>query len=351
MKNKKWHIGGSPDEILYTGSLKSDRISVELFDYNETKLVEKQVENYEEFEGLLDSDSVSWVNIVGLSDLEALMMISKIFNIESLILSDILDVRERPKVEEYKNFLFSSVNSVYFTDHKNEKFQNERFSLLIYNSVVISFQEFKMDVFDPVRKRIRDNKRRIRTSGTDYLAYCLLDIIVDNYIHILNETGNKVEDLEEEVLNVENKEVLLQIKHLKKEINEIRKNLHPTKEMILLLSKLESPFILKKNRVHFKDLLNNVNQAVEISSSYRDQLSDQLNIFHTIMSSQLNDVMKFLTIFSVIFIPLTFIAGIYGTNFDYIPELKMKWGYFIMLIIMVIIAVLMLLFFKRKKWF
>lgn len=237
---------------------------------------------------------------------------------------------------------------------QNEDTENisaENLSLIITENVLISFQEKKGDVFEPVRERIRLQKKRIRAGGTDYLAYALLDIVVDNYIYIIGDLGEKIETLEETLLLEPRKSVIDEIYSYKRELNYIRKNIMPAKEMILTLSKMESEFIDESTYVHFKELLDNINQATESSETYREILSDQLNIYHTTISSKLNDVMKFLTIFSVIFIPLTFIAGIYGTNFEVLPELKFQYSYYIMLAVMVIIAIGMLVYFKKRKWF
>jgi magnesium transporter len=226
----------------------------------------------------------------------------------------------------------------------------ENLSLIMLPSVLISFQETKGDVFEPIRERIRSSRKRIRSSGTDYLTFALLDIVVDNYIYIISLLGEKIEELEEDLLDDPRKEILDRINHYKRELNFLRRNINPAREMILALSKLDTELIEESNEVHFKELVDNINQATDTSNSYREILSDQLNIYHSTVSTKLNDIMKFLTVFSVIFIPLTFIAGIYGTNFDVVPELHYKYSYFIMLGIMLVVAVFMLFYFKRRKW-
>jgi magnesium transporter len=224
-------------------------------------------------------------------------------------------------------------------------------SLILTKSVLISFQERKGDVFEPVRERIRKQKKRIRNAGTDYLAFALLDIVIDNYIYIISFLGEKIETLEENLLMDPKKSVIEEINMYKRELNFLRKSIKPAREMILSLSKMESELIDESTDVHFKELQDNINQANDSSDSYREILSDQLNIYHTTISSKLNDIMKFLTIFSVIFIPLTFIAGIYGTNFDVVPELHYEYSYFIMWGVIVTVAIGMLIYFRRRKWF
>jgi magnesium transporter len=196
------------------------------------------------------------------------------------------------------------------------------------------------------------SEKRIRNGWTDYLAFALLDIVIDNYIYIIGVLGVKIEILEENIgQNQPNKSLINKINASKRELNFIRRNIKPAKEMILALSKMESEFIFESSYVHYKELLDNINPANDSSDSYREILTDQLNLYHTTISSKLNDIMKFLTIFSVIFIPLTFIAGIYGTNFDFLPELHYKYSYFIMLGVMMVLAIAMLIYFKKRKWF
>jgi magnesium transporter len=227
----------------------------------------------------------------------------------------------------------------------------ENLSLILTESVLISFQERKGDVFEPVRKRIRNQKKRIRSSGTDYLVFALLDIVIDNYIFILSELGAKIESLEDSLLTETGPQIMDDINSFKQELNFLRRNIKPAKEMISALSKLDSDMIEYSLDVHLNELQDNISQASESSDSYRDILNDQLTIYHTTISSKLNDIMKFLTIFSVIFIPLTFIAGIYGTNFEFVPELKFKYSYFIMWGVMIVVTAGMLYYFKRRKWF
>ena len=223
--------------------------------------------------------------------------------------------------------------------------------MILTQGCLLSFQEQKGDVFNPVRERIRKHKNKIRTSGVDYLAFALLDVVVDNYIYIIGLLGEKIENLEDKMTDEPRKELLDEINDYKKELNLLRKNIKPAREMILSLVKLESEILQEENRFHFRELQDNITEAGELSDSYREILYDQLNIYHTVMSTRLNDIMRTLTIFSVMFIPLTFIVGVYGTNFDYVPELHWQNGYFIMWVVMVVVAFLMFLLFRKKKWF
>lgn len=274
--------------------------------------------------------------------------ISAAFNIDKLVLAEVLNIQSRPRIVDYDNCTLISIKMLR-QDPETGVLLIENLSLVLTKSVLISFQERRGDVFDPVRERIRKQKKRIRNGGTDYLTFALLDIVIDNYLYIISLLGEEIEKLEENLLDP-NQVVINDINNYKRELNFLRKNIKPAKEMIFSLTKLESEFITERTSVHFKELQDNISQASDSSDSYREILSDQLNIYHTTISSKLNDIMKFLTVFSVIFIPLTFIAGIYGTNFDNIPELRYKYSYFIMWGVILTTAIAMLLYFRRKRW-
>ncbi len=215
---------------------------------------------------------------------------------------------------------------------------------------ILRLQERKGDVFEPVRERIRKQKKRIRNGGTDYLTFALLDIVIDNYLYVISVLGEKIETLEDSLLLDPNQAVINEINKYKRELNFLRKNIKPAKEMVFSLAKIDSEFINENTQIHFIELQDNISQASDSTDSYREILSDQLNIYHTTISSKLNDIMKFLTVFSVIFIPLTFIAGIYGTNFDVVPELHYKYSYFIMWGVIIVVATGMLIYFWKRKW-
>jgi len=349
-KKHKNEIGRAPDELYFRGEKKIDNVKLQIIDFEPESHQEIHVEKIKEVLKYRDKASVTWFNVDGLHNPSVMERIATAFEFDNLILADVMDTQSRPKVHEHNNCIALSIKMLQL-DEISGLFNVENLSLILTKSVLISFQEKDGDVFEPVRERIRNHRKRIISSGTDYLMYAMLDIVIDNYIYIIGNLGEKIEDLEEELLLNPSKNVLEKINSCKRELNFLRKNINPAKEMLINLAKLESEFIEETNEVHYKELLANINQAIESSDSYREILSDQLNVYHTTISSKLNDVMKILTIFSVIFIPLTFIAGIYGTNFDFVPELKYKYSYFIMWAIMIVIAILMLNYFKRKNWF
>ncbi|NPD45145.1 MULTISPECIES: magnesium/cobalt transporter CorA [unclassified Lentimicrobium] len=350
VKKQKKEIGVSPDELLFRGRQKSDEIILRIIDYDANNLEEKGIHKVQEALRFQEKNSVTWLNVDGLHDAGVMKEISKGFDLDSLILAEVMNTGTRPKIVEYHNCIYISIKMLQQNDETN-KISVENLSLIITKSVLFSFQERRGDVFEPVRARIRKQKKRIRSSGTDYLAFALLDVVIDNYIYVISVLGEKIESLEED-LAIEPKQSLInEINNFKRELNFLRKNIKPAKEMILALSKMESDLINESSYIHFKELLDNIDHASDSSDSYREILSDQLNIYHTTISSKLNDIMKFLTIFSVVFIPITFIAGIYGTNFDYVPELHFKYSYFIMWGVILLVALGMLTYFRRRKWF
>ena len=349
VKKRKEDIGLAPDDMSFRGEQKMDHVLLRMLDYNAENLQEETIDTIVSVLDQKEKPTVTWFNIDGLHDTKVMEEIVEGFDFDKLVLADVMDTNARPKVHEFNNCIFLSIKMLQ-QDEESNHISVENLSIIITDSVLFSFQEKRGDVFEPVRERIRSQKKRIRTGGTDYLTFALLDIVVDNYIYIIGVLGEKIEMLEENLLLEPRKSVIDEIYTYKRELNFLRKNISPAKEMILALSKMESDFIQENTHIHFKELLDNMQQANDSSDTYRDILSDQLNIYHTTISSKLNDVMKFLTIFSVIFIPLTFIAGIYGTNFEFVPELQYKYSYFIMWGVMIVVTIGMLLYFKRRKW-
>ena len=345
----KEDIGRAPDDMSFRGEQKMEEVLLRLVDFDAENLQEKVVKKVSTLLELQKTATVTWLNIDGLHDALVIEEIARVFKFDRLVLGEVMNTHARPKVHEYNNCILFSIKMLQLNEETGN-ISAENLSIIVTPTLLLSFQEKRGDVFDPVRERIRNQKKRIRSGGTDYLAFALLDIVVDNYIYIIGVLGEKIETLEETLLSEPRKSVIDEIYSYKREMNFLRKNITPAQEMILALSKIESELINEKTNIHFKELLANIHQAIDSSETYREILSDQLNIYHTTISSKLNDIMKFLTIFSVVFIPLTFIAGIYGTNFEVVPELKYRYSYFIMWGVMIIIAIGMLLYFRKRKW-
>ena len=350
IEKKKEDIGLSPYALVFRGQKKTQQIVLRAMDFNLEDVSETEIKTTEELLSLNKSDKLSWLNIDGLDNIDLMENLARIYNIDNNILSDVMNPSARPKMQEFDNGIFVTIKMVQYNE-KEDLLTVENLSVIIADNILISFQEQPGIVFEPIRERIRRHKNKIRTAGSDYLAFALLDVVVDNYIYIIGLLGEKIENLEEDMTNDPKKELLDDINAFKRELNFLRKNIKPAKEMILNLTKLESEFIHDENTIHFRELQDNINEASELTDSYREILYDQLSIYHSSMSTKLNEIMRVLTIISVIFIPITFIVGVYGTNFINVPELHWQHGYFIMWAVMVFTTLGMLWFFKRKKWF
>lgn len=350
IKKNKEHIGLSPFALIFRGQKKTEKSMLRVMNFDLEEVRELEVKSNEQLISLRQSKTLSWLNVDGLDNVELMENLAKIFQIENNILSDVMNPSTRPKVQEFENGIFATINMLQYNEQEDNMIV-ENLSLIITDNTLISFQEQPGDVFDPIRDRIRKHKNKIRTSGPDYLAFALLDIVVDNYIYVIGRLGDKIESLEEDMTLEPKKEQLDSINSFKRDLNFLRKHIKPAREMIINLSKLESEFIHEENFIHFKELQDNIDEATDLSDSYREILYDQLNIYHSSMSTKLNEIMRVLTVFSVIFIPLTFLVGVYGTNFVYLPEKDWHYGYFAMWGVMIITTLVMLWYFKRKKWF
>lgn len=348
VKKKKEYIGLSPYALVFRGQKKTDKVKLNAFEYNAETVREFEVTTPEQLRELKTGKSTSWLNIYGLDNVKLMESLSAAFSIDNLILSDVMNPTSRPKVQALDSCIYLNIRML---KQNNETLGFDNLSIIITDNILISFQEQRGNFFEPIRDRIRKPANKIRKTGTDYLAFALLDVVVDNYIYIIGELGEEIENLEENMSADPGKVFMERINHYKRELNFIRKVIKPAKEMIIGLAKLETEFIKDENRLHFKELIDNINEANDLADSYREMVYDMLNIYHTTMSTKLNEIMRVLTIISVIFIPITFIAGVYGTNFDILPELHWKWGYFAMLAVMGLTVVGMLWYFKRKKWF
>lgn len=342
--------GLPPGALVFIGRQKVDHIRIRRIDYDSVKIAEEELQNIAQGESFQLSDTVTWINLDGLHDLDTIKTVGQVFELHPLLLEDLLNTGQRPKLEEFNNCLFLVIKMLRY-DKVEEKILSEQLSMVIGRRFILTFQEQPGDVFDPVRERIRKGKGRIRGHGTDYLAYALLDTIVDNYIFIIERIGEQIEDLEEVVLDKPDAMTMERISAFKREMNFLRRATRPAKEAITQLSKLDSELIHATTIPFLKDLNDQIIQATEAVDTYQEMLSDQLDLYNSAISNRMNDIMKVLTIFAAIFIPLTFIAGIYGTNFEYVPELHFRYSYFIFWAVMIVVAAVMLIFFKKKGWF
>jgi magnesium transporter len=341
--------GLPPGTLVYVGEKKVESIRITFIDYDEQSFEEKQIPKIEECLKLKNTPTVSWINIDGLHDIELLEKLGKEFEIHPLILEDILSTGQRPKFEDYEKNIFIVLKMLSFSE-ETQSIEVEQVSLILGPNYVISFQERIGDVFENIRDRIRNAKGRIRKMGPDYLAYALIDAIVDNYFAILERLGEKIESVEEEVVGDPTEKTVQQIHSLKRQMIALRKSIWPLRELIGGIQKSESSLINETTDIYMRDVYDHTIQIIDTIESFRDMVSGLLDIYLSSLSNKMNAVMKVLTIIATLFIPLTFVAGIYGMNFEYMPELKLKWGYGAVWLVMITIAVIMLFYFRRKKW-
>lgn len=342
--------GQSPGSLVFVGSRKVETVDMRVIDYEPASVTDQPLADIRDGMRFKDSDSVSWVNVNGLHNETLIGDIGKVFGIHPLVLEDILNTGQRPKLDEFDDYNFVVLKMVRF-DRDENCILTEQLSMVFGKNVLLTFQEQPGDVFEPVWERIRWERSRLRTAGTDYLAYALMDTIVDHYISTIEMIGERIEDLEEDIFAGEDQAVMEKIHRYKRDILHIGRGIRPAKEAISKLARLDNGLVCDATLLFVKDLQDHVNQACEAVETYRDLLTDQLNLYNSVLANKMNDVMKILTIFAAVFIPLTFIAGIYGTNFEYLPELKYKYSYFIFWTVLVVTAGCLLYYFKRKRWF
>ena len=341
--------GLAPGTLVHDGDKKVEKAKITIIDYDAAQFQEKEVETIEECFPFRDTPTITWINIDGLHEVGIIEKIGKHFSIHPLILEDILHTGQRPKMEDFEDHIFLVVKMFYY-DEKDNEIKMEQVSLLLGSNFVISFQEREGDIFNSIRERIRNHKGRIRRMKADYLGYALLDTIVDNYFIILEKIGEDIENMEEELVTRPTPETLQTIHNLKRELIVLRKSIWPLREVVNSLERGESPLINEATGVYLRDVYDHTIQVIDTIETFRDMVSGMLDIYLSSISNKMNEVMKVLTIIATIFIPLTFVAGLYGMNFEFMPELKWHWGYFAALLVMAVVAVLMVFYFRRKRW-
>jgi len=349
-KHRSKKVGLPPGTLIHIGEKKIGDIKITLIDYDNSNLEEKEIKSIDECFPFKDKPTVTWINVEGLHQIEILEKLGNFFGVHPLAQEDILNTDQRPKSEEYEGNTFIVLKMLSYNEKKNEII-SEQVSIILGLNYVISFQEgIEGDVFDPVRARIRGHKGRIRQAGPDYLTYRLLDAVVDNYFIILEKLGQKIESLEDQLLGNPSTKTLQEIHYFKNEMIFLRKTVWPLRELISVLQRSESSLVQEPTRIYLRDVYDHTIQVMDSIESIRDMLSGMLDIYLSTMNNKLNQVMKVLTIIATIFMPPTFIVGIYGMNFKYMPELDWKYGYPAVLLIMFTIAVTMLVVFRKKKW-
>lgn len=345
-----------PGTLVHVGDKRTEKVRITVIDYKEKEFQEKEVQNIEECFSFEETDTVTWVNIDGVHDTEVIEKIGKRFELHPLILEDIVNTEQRPKYEDSEKYIFIALKMLWNAEN-NMGIKSEQVSLVLGKNYVFSFQEKEGDVFNPIRDRIRNAKGRIRSQGPDYLAYSLLDAIVDNYFIVLEKTGEKIESVEEELMTNPTSATLHSINKLKSEIISLRKAIWPLRDIISSLERSESSLVKRTTHIFLRDVYDHTVQIMDSVETFRDMISGKLEMYLSSVSNRMNEVMKVLTIIATIFIPITFIAGVYGMNFNpgasrlNMPELNWPFGYIFAWGLMLAVVMVMITYFKRKKWF
>jgi magnesium transporter len=340
--------GMPPGALVHIGE-GDQPVLISVIDFDETRVAEKRITNIPDLKEFKDSPTITWINVEGLHDTAVIAEVCGIFGVHPLFQEDIVNTAQRPKLEDAGDYIFIVLKTLNY-DEKIDDIVPEQISLILGRHFLISFQEMPGDSFDPIRDRIRTGVGRVCSSGADYLAYALLDAVVDNYFSILERLSDKIELLEETVVLNPTRETLQDIHRLKTDMIFLRKSVWPLREVIRTLSSGELKLISPAVRPYLRDVYDHTIHVADTMETYRDIVSGMLDIYLSSVSARLNEVMKVLTIIATIFIPLTFVTGWYGMNFKGMPELEWKYGYPMVMVIAVSMITFMLVYFRRRKW-
>ena len=349
LKGRKHKMGMPAGSLIHVGDKTTEDVHITLIDYNETEFTELEIKDLDDCKAFIDTPNVTWLHVTGIHDTAIIQKIGDLFNLHPLILEDILNTSHRPKIEDYDEYLFTLVKYIQYDDERDEA-DIDQMSLVLSNNFLITFDEQPFNAINNIKQRIKNKNSRLRKMGDEYLYYAIMDITIDQNFIILEKIGERISDIEDEVITKPKSETLHAIHRLKREMIYLRKSIWPLREIIRFLQRSESPLIAKTIRPFLKDLYDHTIQIIDTIETFRDMLSVMLDIYLSSVNNRMNDVMKVLTIISTIFIPLSFIAGIYGMNFRHMPELTWPFGYPIILGIMFFAGLLMVLYFRRKKW-
>jgi len=342
--------GLPPGSLVHVGEILGAETRMSIINYSRNNFEEKIIQSVDNILEYKDSDSITWVIVEGLANVDIVERIGVMFDIHQLVLEDILNTHQRPKFEEYDDYLYIVLKCL-LPDSDTFSVSYEQISLLVLNDFVFMFKEKQDDIFQSVQQRIRTSKSRLREQGADYLAYAILDHVVDQCFILIDSLDEAVTSLEDRLLESDpTKDMLNQIQRLKREIISIRRHVSPIRELLAGMLRSESELINEKTHIYLRDVSDHTIRVIESIESYRDILTGLLDIYISSVSNKMNEIMKVLTVFASIFIPLTFLVGIYGMNFKYMPELEWKWAYPSLWVVFIVVPIVLLVYFKRKKW-
>ena len=341
--------GLPPGSLVHVGEVLEEETHITLLDYNRDAIEERQISSIEELLPYRARQSITWVIVEGLRNVALFEQLGQYFDIHPLVLEDILNTHQRPKFEDHESYLFFVLKGV-LIEREEFSIDFQQVSIITSNKFVFTFKERLDDTLEPVKHRIRNSKGQPRSQGADYLTYMIIDTVVDEYFSIQDALDDHVDTTEEELLANPSSRTLATIQKLKRQVNNIRRSISPLREVLNALLRSDTELLQKKTLLYFRDVHDHVLRVYESIETYREMVSSLLDIYISSVSNKMNEVMKVLTIFASIFIPLTFLAGIYGMNFQYMPELKMKWAYPALWVVFIVIPVVLLAYFKKKKW-
>ena len=349
IKKRSQKAGLPAGTLVHIGERKAGKPTIKIISYNQENFQEIDIEQLGAHVASMNNDSVTWININGVHDKDVIENIGKLFSLHPLLLEDIMNTDQRPKMEEHENYLFI-VMKMLTSEGMPNFVKDEQISLVLGHGYLISFQENETNVFNAIREFIKNGRGRIHRMGSDYLAYSLMDIVIDNYFIVMEKLGEEIEALENELIRNPKQGTLRSIHRLKREMIFIRRTTWPLREVIGDLARRGSTFIKESTTIYLRDIYDHIIHVIDTIETFRDMIAGMIDIYLSSVSNRMNEVMKVLTIFASIFIPLTFIAGIYGMNFEFMPELKIWWAYPFLWGVMIAVAIGLLMFFKRKKW-
>lgn len=349
LKNRENLVGQAPGAVVFIGNRKLDKTKFRLMCYNKEEIAEFESDNLPSLLSKIDNNQINWLNIDGVHDLDMIGSLGQHFDLSPIQTESIANTDQRPRVIEQNNKLVISLKALKFIP-QSKRISSDQLTLILGSNILVTFQENVGTIFDPIRERLRSSSGKLRFSGPDYLAYRIMDTVADNYMFCLSEFGELVEKNEVKILSKNNPGIVKDLYLFKTELSYIRKAVWPVKEITKQLRNSDSSLLRKETTVYLRALDDLIAHSVETIDVYHTMLTDQLYIYNTNMANRTNDVMKVLTIFSSIFIPLTFIVGVYGTNFDNLPELHFHYGYYAMWLVILGVTAIMLFYFRRKKW-
>lgn len=352
MQNVSEKSGLPPGSIVYYGKEINEPVSITLIQFNETECYEHTFDTFHECHNHSRDNMVKWINVDGIHNVEVVESIGKFYNIHPLTLEDIVNTAQRAKVEDFDNYIACIMKMVYADPSGKAELLSEQLTILLLdNNTVISFQEADGgDVFDVVRNRIRAGKGRVRRSAADYLAYTLMDAVVDSYFTVLEKIGDALEVLEDDLLKDPRPNTINRLHHFKRELIFLRKAVWPMREMVNNIERSETKLFSETTGLYLRDVHDHAIRVIDTVETYRDLQSGMMDIYLSSVSNRMNQVMKTLTIITTIFVPLTFIAGVYGMNFDNMPELHETWGYYAVWGVMIAIVIGLIIYFRKKRW-